>query len=306
MRPTLFHGRSHGRLLADNPHVPFYVAGFADVDATDAAGLISYLDLCTRISVERKRAGYRDQGIAPGMHVLDAGCGTGDDLRAIAELVGPLGRAVGVDASRAMIAEARKRGLPSNAQALQASADALPFPDATFDVCRADRLFQHLPAPDAAARELRRVLKPGGNLMLLDQDWETVEIRGGDPALTAAIVGAFAAALANGSAGRHHRSLLERAGFCDVRVTASATRAPFATAYALMLSSAVECAKAAGVIDSDGGNAWISTLLAANRRGEFSYGVTISVAHGSTPARSASWHLGSRRASPSPTPRPRA
>ncbi len=80
--------------------------------------------------------------VRPGDRVLDVGCGPGIDMLEMAELVGPGGELVGLDASEVMVAEARRR-----AQALQVAASfevgdaqALRFPAASFDVCRTERV----------------------------------------------------------------------------------------------------------------------------------------------------------------------
>ena len=75
--------------------------------------------------------------------MLDVGCGTGDDVRAIAEIVGALGHVVGIDPSTAMIDESNARGLPSNATFGVGSAYTLPHADGSFDAVRADRVMQH-------------------------------------------------------------------------------------------------------------------------------------------------------------------
>src|SRR5262249_35955584 len=86
--------------------------GFSHVDASaDPALLVSYLDDASRLpvlrAVDRKLAGTLR--LAPGSAVLDVGCGTGADTVALADLVSPGGRAVGVDVSAVMIEEARRR-----------------------------------------------------------------------------------------------------------------------------------------------------------------------------------------------------
>jgi len=92
--------------------------------------------------------------------VLDVGCGTGGLL---ARLSGT--RTVGVDLSPAALTHARRRGL----QALtRASTGALPFPDASFDVVLALDLLYHRAVVDekAALAECRRVVRPGGRIMI--------------------------------------------------------------------------------------------------------------------------------------------
>jgi ubiquinone/menaquinone biosynthesis C-methylase UbiE len=75
--------------------------------------------------------------LRPGTHVLDIGCGTGDDAREIAGFVSPSGRVVGIDTSETMIAEAKRRveGYSSSLEFRIGDACELDFPDACFDGC---------------------------------------------------------------------------------------------------------------------------------------------------------------------------
>lgn len=231
--------------------------------------LIAYLDSVARTSVEDKRSSYDALGLAAGMSVLDLGCGTGDDVRAMAEIVGPRGRACGVDASAAMIAEAQARGTAENVEFLQARAEALPFEFASFDACRAERIFQHLSNPQAAALELRRVLRANGLAYVLDPDWETLLVRGADVDATRRITRALAARLANPWAGSNVPGLLLRAGFRSVVATRRVATPSFAPAFDLFLASAIDCAIADTVVSSEEAAAWLRSLAEAALRGEF-------------------------------------
>jgi SAM-dependent methyltransferase len=93
--------------------------------------------------------------------ILDAGCGTGRNALELEKL----GCTVAVDVSAVPLRLAARRGLTRLAQA---SIDALPFADGTFDVVTAFDVLCHGAVVDerAALRELRRVLRPGGNLLL--------------------------------------------------------------------------------------------------------------------------------------------
>jgi SAM-dependent methyltransferase len=92
-------------------------------------------------------------GLAPGMKVLDAGCGNGLYLRAMA---GRQVRAAGCDLSIGMLESAAHPALFS------ADVAALPLRDGVFDVVLAVHMLYHLPDRETAVRELRRVLAPGG------------------------------------------------------------------------------------------------------------------------------------------------
>ncbi|MHB1592802.1 MAG: methyltransferase domain-containing protein [Streptosporangiaceae bacterium] len=104
-------------------------------------------------------------GLRPGQAVLDAGCGCGADAADMAALVGPAGRAVGIDASGAMIIAARQRFAGTGLPHLRDRRVCGPrFPDATFSACRAERLLQHVPDPGRAVCEVARVARPGGRV----------------------------------------------------------------------------------------------------------------------------------------------
>ncbi|GCE07460.1 methyltransferase domain-containing protein [Dictyobacter aurantiacus] len=113
--------------------------------------------------------------ITPGQRILDAGCGTGEDTRALARLTGPGGQVTGLDFSQTMLDNAKLRtgelSLPINF--MQGDLHQLPFADNTFDRCYSDKTFQHLPQPELALSELIRVIRPGGRLVIVDPDHET-------------------------------------------------------------------------------------------------------------------------------------
>ena len=107
--------------------------------------------------------------LRPEDRVLELGFAHGRTLAALAARV-PRGRAVGVDPSETMLAMAGRRlRRPIAAGRVElrlASAEALPFPDASFDAAYAANSVQFWPGPERSLREGRRVLRPGGTLLL--------------------------------------------------------------------------------------------------------------------------------------------
>jgi ubiquinone/menaquinone biosynthesis C-methylase UbiE len=91
--------------------------------------------------------------------ILDAGCGTGRNLLEYARI----GEVAGVDPSPEAVAFCHARGLD---QVRQSGIEQLPYADAGFDLVTATDVLEHIAEDRAAARELRRVTKPGGRLLV--------------------------------------------------------------------------------------------------------------------------------------------
>ncbi|MEL6159291.1 MAG: methyltransferase domain-containing protein [Cyanobacteria bacterium J06554_11] len=100
--------------------------------------------------------------------VLDVGCGTGELARLLLEQ-NPHQTIVGIDISELMLVQARQK-LRNFEQVTfeQASASALPISDNTFEVVVSANAFHYFPEPEKALAEMRRVLKPGGEIVILD------------------------------------------------------------------------------------------------------------------------------------------
>ena len=102
--------------------------------------------------------------------VLDVGCGTGRLLRAAHERW-PKARLVGVDPSEGMIEDGRRR---TRAELHVAGAEAIPLPDHSIDLAFSTIAFHHWADPARGLREVARVLRPGGGLVIIDNigpDW---------------------------------------------------------------------------------------------------------------------------------------
>lgn len=155
--------------------------GFTQVDQqADPARLVEGMEATAQWpAVQRLRAWERERlGLGAGDHVLDVGCGPGDVLSTLAAIVGPNGRAVGIDASEHMVSAAGTRAERDGvAVELElGDAAALRFEDATFTAVRCERTLQWVADPSAAVREFARVTRPGGRVCVIDTDWRTLLI----------------------------------------------------------------------------------------------------------------------------------
>jgi SAM-dependent methyltransferase len=97
---------------------------------------------------------------------LDAGCGTGRALPVLRDAVGRSGLVVGVDVTRAMLAEAKRLGRDRLATLVRADTGCLPLPGGVVDVIFAAGLLPHSPDAAAAVLELARVTRPRGRLAI--------------------------------------------------------------------------------------------------------------------------------------------
>ncbi|MGW0431351.1 methyltransferase domain-containing protein [Micromonospora sp. NPDC003197] len=171
-------------------------------------------------------AAYLLPHLAPGMSLLDVGCGPGTITADLATRVAP-GRVTAIEPIEAALglarAEAAARGLDSIEFAL-ADVHDLHFPDDTFDVVHAHQVLQHVADPVQALREMRRVCRPGGLVAARDSDYAAFTWYPSVPALDEWLDLYRQAARANHGepdAGRRLLSWARTAGFTDVTATAS-------------------------------------------------------------------------------------
>lgn len=108
--------------------------------------------------------------VKEGQQVLDIAGGTGDLSLAFAPKVGASGRVVHTDINEAMLREGRNRLLDAGVSlpTLVCDAEKLPFPDARFDLVTVAFGLRNMTHKEDALREMNRVLKPGGKLLVLE------------------------------------------------------------------------------------------------------------------------------------------
>lgn len=119
-----------------------------------------------------KRFALSQTGLRPGQRALDVASGTGDLGAGLARQVGPSGLAVLTDINREMLSRGRDRlldrGIAGNVAFAIANAECLPFPDHSFDCVTIGFGLRNVTDKAAALASMRRVLRPGGRLLVLE------------------------------------------------------------------------------------------------------------------------------------------
>lgn len=150
----------------------------------------------------------------PGERVLDIGSGPGYLLSEIAAAVGPTGRAFGVDPSGVMNAMASRRvsGL-EHVQIEEGDAGQLRYPDDWFDAAVSTQVYEYVADLPGALAQVHRVLRPGGRLLVLDTDWDSLVCNVTDRELHRRVIDAWEEHLVEPRLPRVLAGLLRRAGF---------------------------------------------------------------------------------------------
>jgi len=157
--------------------------------------------------------------LRPGEVVVDLGSGGGLDVFLAAKKVGPTGRAIGIDATPAMVERARAnaaRGGYTNVEFYQSTIDRIPLPDASVDCVISNCVINLAPDKAAVFREIARVLKPGGRLAASD-----IALRGKLPEAIATSMAAWVGCMAGAVRIEEYRAGLLAAGFEHVRIVDS-------------------------------------------------------------------------------------
>ncbi len=221
-----------------------------------------------------KARGYELLRLKPGSKVIDVGCGPAIDTVPLARLVGPTGFVVGVDADPTMIAEANQLASSSGVGAftrhIVGNATSLPMNSCEFDACYCERLLQHIPwaLNFDVVREMMRVMRPGGRVVLIDTDWATLSIAAQDPLLERRVAAENALFFANPFSGRYLLALAHNAGLAVVSVQSLALQLSLET-LEYLLRPALQSAVHSSRLGAHEVRRWSGDLRAARDYGLF-------------------------------------
>lgn len=229
-------------------------------------------------SVQLRRRSYELLKVEPGRRVVDVGCGGGT---AVAELAGIGADAVGIDAAEEAVAFAHEQHPSCRFEV--GDAQQLRFADESLDGYRAEKLYHALDDPDKACAEARRVLVPGGRIVLVGQDWEFFAVESDDPALTRTILTSSAAEIAHGRVARRYRNMLLDAGFDDVSCEAHTAVLTDPTLALFTVTRLAGGAVRAGAVSDAQAEAWLDDQRRRAERDRLLVAIPLFLAAGRRP-----------------------
>jgi SAM-dependent methyltransferase len=181
--------------------------------------------------------------VRAGETVLDLGSGAGFDAFLAARVVGPTGRVIGVDMTEEMLIKARANAQQAgvtNVEFRKGYIEALPVEDASIDVVLSNCVINLVPDKAAVYREVARVLRPGGRMVISD-----VVLNAPLPEAIAADVAALTGCVAGAALRDQYLATIRAAGLCDIEVASD--RGFGAVALTMVPEPMLRQAAAAGI-----------------------------------------------------------
>lgn len=203
-----------------SPHTGSYAYGTFASNEAELARLESQATVAWALEKQM----LAQAGLRAGMAVLDLACGPGFITERIAHVVGPEGRVIGLDINPDLLDVARSRPAAAGAAELDfrcMDTYDMALAEASVDFVYARFLFQHLARPQRALAQIRRVLRPGGTVNIVDVDDGILGLWPEPPGyaeFTRMVAEAQRRRGGDRLVGRKLGYLLKTAGFSDVRL----------------------------------------------------------------------------------------
>jgi arsenite methyltransferase len=243
-------------------------------------GMVERLErlYATRDVLRRRGLVHAALATEPGDRVLDVGCGPGFYVAELLDRVGPGGSVVGIDVSADMLAVAAQRAEGhENVEFHEGAATALPLPDESVDRAVSVQVLEYVEDIPGALREMHRVLRRGGRLVLWDVDWGTVSWHAIDRELMQRVLESWDKHLVHPSLPRVLCAQLRHAGFTQVDMAghtfATSELSPEAYGGALVSMLKNYVVEQGGMGEEDA-RRWHEEQRALGASGEFFFSVT--------------------------------
>ena len=262
-------------------------SSFRDADGAMWSDLTRCLDFMNGTPFFRryKAESWEALRISGANRILDVACGVGFDVIELARRF-PDADVYGLDPSQGFLDTARERAQDlANARFVRGDSRRLPFSDGCFDAVRIDRSLQHIAAPLKALREMVRVARKGGRIVVAEPDWGTFFVYNGDLAAGAKIARFWERSFANPYVGREAGVLLEQCGVLsiDCRAHALVVRSGDAADIIFDLTRVTDNCVSANVLTREEAERWRQATLTACRSGAFLACLTIMLWEGLAP-----------------------
>jgi ubiquinone/menaquinone biosynthesis C-methylase UbiE len=254
----------------------YLATGFRNVDGAKTEKMMRCLDALQSAECFQR---YKNRSLellhgANDLSALDVACGLGDD---VVRLKGKFGRAVGIDSSSQLVAEAIRRHQSEGCEFQCTDATILPFTDEQFDAARVDRSLQHIANPVGVVKEMARVVKKGGMILCAEPDWGTFFIGTAFSTRTRVIQNRWMESFMNPWIGRNLFGMMKSIGIGDLAIEAHLllTEGFEASDLVFDITKTIEQLKSVGESEAE-----LSAWMEDYKNTEALAGVTLIICHG--------------------------
>jgi SAM-dependent methyltransferase len=253
-------------------------------EAADLTPILTILDALPDGFREARRAMIRHLNLQATSTVLEAGCGPGTAMADLSEFVGPGGRIIGLDPTKALVEQARARAKAAGiAHAAYDVGDIreIARPDASCDAAFCDKILVHVSPTSQAIGELTRVTRPGGRVGAVEWFSQGMMIAADYATTRQVLEGSAPAGALNPMAPldlERHLAAARLTAIESGSVVAEARR--FLPSLQIMLKRRVEQAESLGAITAEAGAGWLRELHDRDGRGEFYWAALVRWAVG--------------------------
>jgi ubiquinone/menaquinone biosynthesis C-methylase UbiE len=247
---------------------PYYKQHWIDIDDNRFAAYDILLQYHPRMAPRIERL-----DLQAGLSVLDVGSGPGYTALELGRRVGANGHVTGVDINETFVsranARAREQGL-AQVHFQQAGFPPLPFADGTFDRVFCKNVLEYVDSAEATVKEIARVAKPGGKVLLIDSDWDMLALDVSDEALHDRVLRAVkATATREPRIGRKLPRLCKSAGLSDIQVQIFAGPDLNGWAIPMLENSLHQYATVSGEVSQAEADAWLNDVKARVQSEEY-------------------------------------